>query len=190
MRLTFSCSCPSGPQFPLRGSADRHAISGRPFALREPWRRSQGAPSKSRSPIGIGVMRWGPWPMRWRSSSRTWSEAAGSREIEHLAHHDALTDLPNRVLFHEKLDRPSDLPAGVGSLALHFLDLDQFKAVNDTLGHHIGDRLLQAVAERLSDGLGRPTRLPGWVVTNSPSCRPRLNRHSMQSGWPNGLSRC
>ena len=74
-------------------------------------------------------------------------------KIEHLAHHDALTDLPNRVLFHEKLEQALRYARRGRLLALHFLDLDQFKAVNDTLGHHIGDRLLQAVAERLLDGL-------------------------------------
>ena len=74
-------------------------------------------------------------------------------KIEHLAHHDALTDLPNRVLFREKLEQALRYARRGRLLALHFLDLDQFKAVNDTLGHHIGDRLLQAVAERLLDGL-------------------------------------
>jgi diguanylate cyclase (GGDEF)-like protein len=74
-------------------------------------------------------------------------------KIEHLAHHDALTDLPNRVLFHEKLEQALRYARRGRLLALHFLDLDQFKAVNDTLGHHIGDRLLQVVAERLLDGL-------------------------------------
>ena len=74
-------------------------------------------------------------------------------KIEHLAHHDALTDLPNRVLFHEKLEQALKYARRGRLVALHFLDLDQFKAVNDTLGHHIGDQLLQAVAERLLDGL-------------------------------------
>ena len=105
-------------------------------------------------------------------------------EIEHLAHHDALTDLPNRVLFHEKLEQALRYARRGRLLALHFLDLDQFKAVNDTLGHPIGDRLLQAVAERLLMACGRLTRLPGLAATNSPSCRPRSSRHSTQSGSP------
>jgi len=74
--------------------------------------------------------------------------------IAYMAHHDALTDLPNRVLFHDRL---AELLARVRrrgeSLAIHCLDLDHFKGVNDTLGHPIGDELLQAVAQRLGQCL-------------------------------------
>jgi diguanylate cyclase (GGDEF)-like protein len=69
--------------------------------------------------------------------------------IAHLARHDALTNLPNRVLFHETLERAVAHARRGQRLALLCLDLDQFKHVNDTLGHPIGDALLQAVAARL-----------------------------------------
>ncbi len=69
--------------------------------------------------------------------------------IAHLANHDALTDLANRMLFHERLEHGLTYARRGHLLALHCLDLDQFKTVNDTLGHPIGDRLLQAVAGRL-----------------------------------------
>jgi diguanylate cyclase (GGDEF)-like protein len=73
---------------------------------------------------------------------------------EHRALHDALTDLPNRTLFRRHLDAAIGT-AGKKSnaFAVLLMDLDRFKEVNDTLGHHNGDRLLEAVAARLSGGL-------------------------------------
>jgi diguanylate cyclase (GGDEF)-like protein/PAS domain S-box-containing protein len=70
--------------------------------------------------------------------------------IQYLAHYDALTDLPNRVLFYDRLRQALSMARRAQSgLALLFLDLDGFKAVNDTMGHQAGDLLLKEVAERL-----------------------------------------
>ena len=66
--------------------------------------------------------------------------------ITHLAHYDALTDLPNRALFHEQLKRELDNIAPGRQLAVLYIDIDEFKSVNDSLGHMIGDELLKSVA--------------------------------------------
>ena len=72
-------------------------------------------------------------------------------KLDHLAHHDPLTALPNRLLFHDRLQHALLRAARDGEqLAILFIDLDRFKNVNDTLGHHIGDELLQQVAAQLS----------------------------------------
>ncbi len=70
-------------------------------------------------------------------------------KITHMAHHDALTGLPNRVLFHARLNEAVARSRRGECCAVLYLDLDHFKAVNDTLGHPIGDALLQAVTSRL-----------------------------------------
>src|SRR5258708_10805112 len=99
-------------------------------------------------------------------------------KIEYMAHHDSLTDLANRVLLNERLEQ------ALGSrihreqmVAVHHLDLDQFKAVNDTFGHSAGDKLLKIVADRLR-GLVRETdtiaRMGGdeFVIVQAPITDP------------------
>jgi diguanylate cyclase (GGDEF)-like protein len=85
------------------------------------------------------------------------------RRIERMAFYDTLTDLANRRLFYDRLGHAVSHATRSGTLAaLLYLDLDQFKRVNDTLGHEMGDVLLQEVATRLShcvrqvDTVGRP----------------------------------
>lgn len=71
-------------------------------------------------------------------------------KLQHLANHDALTGLPNRTLFYDRFKMAvASAEREQTFLAILFLDLDRFKPVNDTYGHHTGDLLLQAVAERL-----------------------------------------
>jgi diguanylate cyclase (GGDEF)-like protein/PAS domain S-box-containing protein len=71
-------------------------------------------------------------------------------QIARLAHYDPLTELPNRVLFQKDLGEALARRARTGDqLAVHFIDLDRFKTVNDTLGHPLGDALLRIAAERL-----------------------------------------
>jgi diguanylate cyclase (GGDEF)-like protein len=70
-------------------------------------------------------------------------------QIAHMALHDPLTDLPNRVLFRQRLDEAVHRVARGHSCAVLCLDLDQFKGVNDTLGHPVGDAVLKVVSERL-----------------------------------------
>jgi len=70
--------------------------------------------------------------------------------ITHLAHYDALTDLPNRALFHEQLKLELGRIAAGEQLAVLYIDIDEFKSVNDSLGHLIGDELLKSIAVSLS----------------------------------------
>lgn len=92
-------------------------------------------------------------PMKGSGFVTTYLDVTEQREnqalIAHMAHHDLLTDLPNRLLFKDRLDQALAMANRGVSMALLFLDLDKFKPVNDTHGHAVGDKLLQSVAERL-----------------------------------------
>ena len=78
--------------------------------------------------------------------------ADGERQLRHLALHDPVCGLPNRIYFSERLERAIvEVRNGGPSAAVFYIDLDHFKDVNDTLGHHIGDELILSVTRRLSE---------------------------------------
>ena len=77
-----------------------------------------------------------------------------AEKARYLAHHDTLTNLPNRYLFNDRLKQAiAHAERGKKLLAILFLDLDNFKQINDTIGHRAGDQLLQIVADRLMKGV-------------------------------------
>jgi diguanylate cyclase (GGDEF)-like protein/PAS domain S-box-containing protein len=81
-------------------------------------------------------------------------ERAAEEKLHHIAHHDSLTGLPNRFSLSGRIQQALALARRDGGrVALLFIDLDRFKLVNDTLGHHVGDELLIEVAHRLQDSV-------------------------------------
>ena len=80
--------------------------------------------------------------------------AAGESRLRHLAMHDPLCGLPNRIYFGERLEAViEEVRGGTAPAAVFYIDLDHFKDVNDTLGHHVGDELIRNVTLRLSHTL-------------------------------------
>jgi len=119
--------------------------------------------------VGIPTIAW---------YRRTKEKQQADRRIRFLAHHDALTGLSNRAQLMEKLENAlAVLASRGGGLALHFIDLDRFKEVNDTMGHDAGDFLLKTVAERLravtrvDDVVARPgcVRSSAWICSAATS---------------------
>ena len=107
-------------------------------------------------------------------------------KIQHMAQHDTLTGLPNRALLLDRIGQAiAQAQRKRGVLALLFIDLDRFKTVNDSLGHQVGDRLLQSVAQRLeacTRGSDTIARIGGdeFVVLLSDLDEPEDARHVAQ----------
>lgn len=122
-----------------------------------------------------------PGTTLWMMVDITQSKAHEA-SVEHAAFHDALTGLPNRALLADRLRQAMGaMQRQGGTVAVAFLDLDGFKAVNDTHGHDAGDEVLQAVAARLSDGIrasDTAARLGGdeFVVLLTPLAGPGASR--------------
>jgi diguanylate cyclase (GGDEF)-like protein len=94
----------------------------------------------------LGMVAW----LLQRIRRSTLALQASQAQAQHLAFHDSLTGLANRALFDERLTRAlAEAKRAGGSIALHYLDLDRFKHVNDTLGHPAGDELIETLARRL-----------------------------------------
>jgi diguanylate cyclase (GGDEF)-like protein len=90
------------------------------------------------------------WSLEAQDKSLVEVEFVAEARIHHMAMHDALTGLPNRVLLQDRLTQGIALARrNYESIAVLMLDLDRFKHVNDSLGHHVGDRLLEEVSERI-----------------------------------------
>ena len=91
-------------------------------------------------------------------------QRALASQMAHMAHHDPLTDLPNRTLFRDRLEQAMNQASRTGrGVAVLFGDLDRFKHVNDTLGHAVGDRVMVEVANRLLGCIGEGDTVSRWA---------------------------
>jgi len=107
-------------------------------------------PGEAETSHAISVIRDVAESRRIEAALRRAQSAEESNAVlEHTAHHDALTNLPNRALFYRRLSAALKLRPGSASTAVLFIDLDGFKSINDALGHQAGDELLVAFARRI-----------------------------------------
>jgi diguanylate cyclase (GGDEF)-like protein len=130
-----------------RVSRDFHAEAERAAALLHQAQQRMLVGASIGFAVGLGLVAV-IWRMVLGDQRRLTEQADASR---HSALHDPLTGLPNRTLFHSRLDAALDAAkqAGDDQVALMIMDLNGFKGVNDTLGHHAGDELLVEVGHRL-----------------------------------------
>ncbi|MBA3519024.1 MAG: diguanylate cyclase, partial [Rhizobiales bacterium] len=136
----------------LREPLETALRSREPFDLELPWLLPSGMRKWLHAVGQVQIVDCAPARIFGIVKDITEEKEARSR-MWRLANHDALTSLPNRRCFGERLE--TLLAEGGAAAALLLIDLDHFKDVNDTLGHDVGDALLRAVAERLSAAAGQ-----------------------------------
>jgi len=127
---------------PVEYSARINAL----MAKGEAYNRLHELPDGRTVAVSSRPMPGGGWVV---THEDTTERRAAEKKIAHMAHHDALTDLPNRALLRERLAEALNHVSGGVQLAVFYLDLDNFKGINDTLGHQLGDELLKCVGDRL-----------------------------------------
>ena len=129
------------------GHADKLLIIKKPF---EPIEVLQCASALTRKWQNERIVRRHVDTLEQVVSARTQGLEAANKQLRHLATHDALTGLPNRVLLDDRLTQAIVHCERNGQLfALLMVDLDRFKLINDSLGHHAGDELLQETGAAL-----------------------------------------
>ncbi|WP_244506503.1 diguanylate cyclase domain-containing protein [Pararhizobium polonicum] len=118
------------------------------------WRQTTASGGEHHVLIYVRMLNEGPSRRLLLTIADVSDRIRAEAHATHLAHHDPLTGLPNRMQFRQRLEAALQTAArDGGELAVHYLDLDGFKPVNDTFGHAAGDMLLKQVAERLKSVL-------------------------------------
>ena len=134
------------------GHSDKLLVLKKPF---EPIEVLQCASALTRKWQAERIARRQIQSLEHQVVVRTMGLEAANHQLRHLATHDALTGLPNRVLLDDRLDQSiAHAARDAQRFAVMVLDLDRFKFINDSLGHRAGDELLNQVAQRLRDAVG------------------------------------
>jgi diguanylate cyclase len=133
------------------GHSDKLLVVKKPF---EPIEILQGASALSRKWQNARALRHHVESLELAVTDRTRGLEAANRQLRHLASHDVLTGLPNRLLLEDRVAQAIAQADRLGyEFALLVIDLDRFKLINDSLGHHAGDDLLREVAVRLKSAV-------------------------------------
>ena len=139
----------------LGGALMPEAVYSHASAVEDPWKWAGIHALFIAGLCIVNVISW-----RMNEDARA-ARASALARLEYQAHHDVLTGLPNRIEFTRRLsDRLARARRGAGHVAVCFIDLDNFKVINDSLGHDAGDRLLRLAADRLAEAL-RPSDVVG-----------------------------